>query len=123
MVEKLVWREEMKEVSEEKMKEVSEEKMKEVSEEEMKEENKVEMVMNSRVRVRHTVWRHWEEERVAEVRGLVDVGEKEKVAEHLRVKLVTHDGTQYPTEKNPPEFRIFWVPPVWQDRMSSAPQY
>ena len=90
MVEKLVWREEMKEVSEEKMKEVSEEKMKEVSEEEMKEENKVEMV-NSRVR--HTVWRHWEEERVAEVRGLVDVGEKEKVADHLRVKLVTHDGT------------------------------
>ena len=79
MVEKLVWREEMKEISEE----------------EMKEENKVEMVMNSRVR--HTVWRHWEEERVAEVRGLVDVGEKEKVAEHLRVKLVTHDGTQYPT--------------------------
>ena len=93
MVEKLVWTEEMKGVSEEKMKEVSEEKMKEVSEEEMKEENKVEMVMNSRVRVRHTVWRHWEEERVAEVRGLVDVGEKEKVAEHLRVKLVTHDGT------------------------------
>ena len=43
------------------------------------------------------MWRPWEEERVAEVRGLVDVGEKEKVAEHLRVKLVTHDGTQYPT--------------------------
>ena len=105
MVEKLVWTEEMKGVSEEKMKEVSEEKMKEVSEEEMKEENKVEMV-NSRVR--HTVWRHWEEERVAEVRGLVDVEEKEKVAEHLRVKLVTHDGTP---RKKPPEFRIFWVPP------------
>ena len=31
MVEKLVWREEMKEVSEEKMKEVSEEKMKEAN--------------------------------------------------------------------------------------------
>ena len=92
VVEKLVC---MVEISEEEMKEVSEDEMKEVSEEEMKEvseeENKVEMVMNSRVK--HTVWRPWEIERVAEVRGLVDVGEKEKVAEHLRVKLVTHDGT------------------------------
>ena len=95
VIEKLENEEEMREVSEEVMKEVSEEEMKEVSEEEMKEENLMETVTNSRVK--HTVWRPWEEERVAELRGLVDVGEKEKVAEHLRVKLETHDGTQYPT--------------------------
>ena len=94
VAEKLVCMEEMKEVSEEEMKEVSEDEMKEACEE-MMEENKVEMVANNRVK--HTVWRPWEEEKVAEVRGLVDVGEKEKVAEHLTVKLVTHDGTQYPT--------------------------
>ena len=44
---------------------------------------------------------------MAEVRGLVNVGEKEKVAEHLRVKLVTHDGTQYPTP---------WHSPVYDTR-------
>ena len=90
VIEKLENEEEMREVSEEVMKEVSEDEMKEACEE-MMEENKVEMVANNRVK--HTVWRPWEEEKVAEVRGLVDVGEKEKVAEHLRVKLVTHDGT------------------------------
>ena len=36
-------------------------------------------------RVEHTVWRPWEEERVVEVRGLVEVGEKEEVAEHLYI--------------------------------------
>ena len=91
VIEKLEKEEEMREVSEEVMKEVSEDEMKEVSQEEMMKENKVETAMNNRVK--HTVWRPWEEERLVEVRGLVDVGEKEKVADHLRVKLVTHDGT------------------------------
>ena len=94
LAEKLEFKEE-REASEEEMKEVSDEEMKEAAEEEQMKENTREMVRNSRVK---QVWRPWEEERVAEVSGLVEVvAEKEEVAEHLSDKLETHDGTQYPT--------------------------
>ena len=46
-------------------------------------------------RVKQAVWRPWEKERVVEASDLVV--EKEEVAEHLRSKLETHEGTQYPT--------------------------